>query len=100
MAAFTDREAKTFLERDRRDEGDLDFRVVARDDHLRALGELRLAGHVGGAHVELLVIAREERRVPAVHLLRKYLPFCVGVCVRLNRKGFSYELSAADVLEH
>ena len=60
-AAFTDSEAQTFLARNGRDQGDLHVDVVARHDHLNALGQLDVAGNVGGTEVELRTIAVEER---------------------------------------
>src|SRR6266550_5876539 len=98
MAALADGEAKTFLERDRRDEGDLDLRVVTRHDHLRALSELRLAGHVGGAHVELRAVPREERRVAAALFLREHVHLGVEGRMRLHRAGLGDDLATLDVL--
>src|SRR5690606_17288182 len=61
-AAFADRETLARIHRDRRDQLDADRDVVARHDHLGALGEDHFAGHVGGAEVELRTIVGEERR--------------------------------------
>src|SRR5690606_20719499 len=69
-AAFADREAQALVHRDRRDQLDADRDVVARHDHLGALGEDHFAGHVGGAEVELRAIVGEERRVAAAFVLR------------------------------
>src|SRR4051812_36154976 len=47
-AALTDRELEAFLHRDRLDEVDPHLGVVARHDHLGALGQVDDAGHVRG----------------------------------------------------
>src|SRR6266536_929619 len=64
-ATLPDREAETFLHRDRLDELHSHGRVVARHDHLGALGQRDDTGHVRGAEVELRPVVLEERRVPA-----------------------------------
>ena len=50
---------------------DVHLDVVARHDHLDALGERDGAGHVRGAEVELRPVAVEERRVAAALFLRQ-----------------------------
>ncbi len=47
----------------------LDGDVVTRHSHLGALGQLDVAGHVGGTEVELRTITIEERGVTAALLL-------------------------------
>src|SRR5512133_4335154 len=68
-AAFADSEAQALLHRDGADELASDLDVVAGHDHLGALGQVRHAGHVGGAEVELRTVAVEERGVTAAFLL-------------------------------
>src|SRR5919201_3738506 len=68
-ATLADGEAQALIHGDGLDELDLHLDVVARHDHLHALGELGDAGHVRRAEVELRAVAREERRVAAALLL-------------------------------
>src|SRR5215210_1548799 len=69
-AALPDREAQPLVHGDRLYELDLHLHVVARHDHLGALGQLGHPGHVGGAEVELGPVTAEEGRVaPALLLL-------------------------------
>src|SRR2546423_5087286 len=84
-ATFTDGEAHPLLDRDRGDELDLHVDVVARHYHLGALGQLDLAGHVRGPHVELRTVSLEERRVPAALLLGQDVDAGVGLGMRLYR---------------
>src|SRR5581483_5216759 len=97
-AALADGEAETLVHRDRRDELDGDLHVVARHDHLRALGEGHDAGHVGRAEVELRAVAVEERRVAAALLLRQDVDLGLVVGVRRDRSGLREHLAALDVL--
>src|SRR3954462_14051554 len=70
FAALTDGEALLLLHGDRRDQLDVHGGVVARHDHLGARRQRALAGHVGGAEVELRAIIVEERRMPPALVLR------------------------------
>ena len=56
-AAFADSETEAFFAGDGGDQGDLHVDVVAGHNHLNALGQLDVAGNVGGAEVELRTIA-------------------------------------------
>src|SRR5258708_38795152 len=72
-AAFANREAHALLDGDRGDQLDVHLDVVARHAHLHALGQADVAGHVGGADVELGTVPGEERRgagalLPAPHI--------------------------------
>src|SRR5687767_7369325 len=67
--ALANCEAKSLVHRDRLDHLDRHLDVVARHDHLGPLGQVRDAGHVGGAEVELRPVAVEERGVTATLLL-------------------------------
>src|SRR5438132_3981744 len=97
-ATFTDCEAHPLLDRDRGDELDLHVDVVARHHHLGALGQLDLAGHVRGPHVELRAVSLEERRVPAALLLRQDVDTRIELGVRLDRAGLGQHLAALDLL--
>src|SRR5262244_3748577 len=69
LAAFTDGEALLLLHGDRRDQLDIHGGVVAGHDHLGARRQRALAGHVGGAEIELRTVVVEEWRVPTALLL-------------------------------
>src|SRR3989440_3213586 len=97
-ATFTDGEAHSLLDRDRGDELDLHVNVVARHHHLGALGQLDLAGHVRGPHVELRTVALEEWRVPAALLLGQDVDAGVELGMRLDRAGLGQHLAALDLL--
>ena len=58
--ALTDSKAQTGFASDGGDQFDLHVDVVARHDHLNALGKLDATGNVGGTEVELGTIAVEE----------------------------------------
>src|SRR5438034_8215270 len=68
-ATLTNRELEAFLHRDRLDELHRHAGVVARHDHLGALGQRDDAGNVRGPEVELRPVVLEERGVPATLLL-------------------------------
>src|SRR5437588_12411037 len=97
-ATFANGEAHPLLDRDRSDELDLHVDVVARHHHLGALGQLHLAGHVGGPDVELRAIALEERGVPAALFLGEDVDLRVEFGVRLDRAGLGQHLAALDLL--
>src|SRR5438094_10375380 len=97
-ATFTDGEAHPLFDRDRGDELDLHVDVVARHHHLGALGQLDLAGHVRGAHVELRAVPLEERRVTAALLLGEDVDTRVELGMRLDRTGLGQHLAALDLL--
>src|SRR3954462_10664690 len=69
--ALADREPEALLHRDRSPELDRHLDVVARHDHLDALGEVRRPGDVGRAEVELRPVAVEERSVAPALVLRQ-----------------------------
>src|SRR6266850_7519934 len=69
VPTLADGEAHSGLQGDRGAQGHLAGDVVPGHDHLRTLGQLHIAGHVGGAQVELRAVAREEGGVPATLLL-------------------------------
>src|SRR5881394_624184 len=84
-STFTNREAQTFLHRDRRDQLDLHLHVVARHHHLHSLRQMRHARHVRGPEVKLRAIAGEERRVPTAFFFRQYVSFSLEFRVRRDR---------------
>src|SRR5258707_1340209 len=69
VATLADGKAHAGLKRDGCPQSDLAGDVVPGHDHLGALGQLHVPGHIGGAQVELRAVAREEGRVPATLLL-------------------------------
>src|ERR671919_2114815 len=68
-ATLADGEAQAGVHRDRLDQLDLHLDVVARHDHLDALGQMRRARDVRRAEVELWPVAREEGGVAATLFL-------------------------------
>src|SRR4051812_7111618 len=97
-AALADGEAQARIHGDRLDELDLHRDVVARHDHLDALGQMGRAGHVGRAEVELRPVAREERGVTATLLLLEDVDLGLELRVRRDRLGLAQHLAALDVL--
>src|SRR5947209_8018570 len=65
LAAFANGETLLLLHRDRSDQLDVHRRIVARHDHFRAFRQGAVAGHVGGAEIELRTVIIEEWRVAA-----------------------------------
>ena len=72
-------------------DGHLD--VVAGHDHLDALGQVRLAGHVGRAEVELRAVAAEERGVAAALVLGQDVDLGRELRVRRDRAGLGQDLA-------
>ena len=75
----------------------LDRHVVARHNHLGALGEVRHTGDVGGTEVELRTIAIEERGVTATLFLGKDVNLTNELRVRSYRTRLCEYLTANDV---
>ena len=86
-AAFTDSEAHLLFESDGSDELDGDFDVVARHNHLNALGELNVARNVSRTDVELRTIALHERGVTATLVLREDVNLALELRVRSDGTG-------------
>src|SRR5918999_835143 len=86
------------VHRDRLDHLDGHLDVVARHDHLRALGEVRHPGHVGRPEVELRPVAVEERGVTATLLLPQAVHLGLELRVRGDRARLAEDLPALDVL--
>src|SRR4051812_6079558 len=97
-ATLADGEAQALLHGDRLDQLDRHLGVVARHDHLGALGEGHHTGHVGGAEVELRAVVVEERRVPAALVLAQDVDVRLEVRVRGGRTRLDDDLTALDLL--
>src|ERR1022692_955983 len=97
-AAFPDREPQSFFHGDRLDEVDLHLRVVTRQHHLGALGQVHDAGHVRGAEVELRPVVVEERGVPPALVLAQDVDLRVELGVRGVGAGLDDDLAALNVL--
>src|SRR3954471_8302903 len=96
-AAFADGEAQALLHGDGLDQLDLHLGVVARHDHLGALGEGDDAGHVRRTEVELRAVVVEERRVPATLVLAQDVDLGLEVGVRRRRTRLDDDLAALDL---
>src|SRR4029453_15076682 len=72
-AALADRQAQALLHGDRGDQLDGHLDVVAGHHHLHPAGEVRGAGDVGRAEVELGPVAVEERGVATALLLAQHV---------------------------
>ena len=98
MAALADSEAEALLDCDRGDELDFHLDVIARHNHLRALGETDNTRHVRGTEVELRTIVREERRMTAALFLRQDVDLRLELRVRVNGTRLCENLAALNVL--
>src|SRR5262245_3711932 len=96
-AAFTDREAQTFVHRDRRDQRHFHLDVVTRHDHLYAFRQFARTGHVRRTEVELGAVAFEERRMTATLFLRQYVHLSVELGVRLDRAWLRQHLATLNL---
>src|SRR5207248_1332657 len=96
-AAFADGEAQALFAGNRIDELDVDVDVVARHDHLDALGELDAAGDVRRAEVELRAVVVEERRVAPALFLLEDVDLGLELLVRRHRARLGENLAALDV---
>src|SRR3954462_2783674 len=97
-ATLADGEPQTLVHGDRLDQLDRHLDVVARHDHLRALGQVGDAGHVRGPEVELWPVAVEERGVTATLLLLQAVDLSLELGVRGDRARLAEHLPALDVL--
>src|SRR5712691_5520741 len=96
FAALADGKALLLLHRDRRDQLHVHGRVVARHDHLRALRQRALPGHIRGPEVKLRTVIVEERRVPPTLLLGQDIRLSLELLVRLHRPRLAQNLTALD----
>src|ERR671917_560936 len=83
--ALADRKPEALDHGDRLDQLDRHLDVVARHHHLRALGEVRDPGDVGGTEIELRAIPGEERSVAAALLLLEAVDLGLELRVRGDR---------------
>src|ERR671939_2195554 len=97
-AALADGEAQPGVHGDGLDELDLHLDVVARHDHLRALGQVGDAGHIRRAEVELRPVPVEERGVATALLLLEDVHLGLEVRVRRDRARLAEHLPALDLL--
>ena len=97
-ATLADGEPQALVHGDRLDQLDRHLDVVAGHHHLRALGQVGDAGHVGRPEVELRAVAREERRVTAALLLLQAVDLGLELGVRRDRPGLAEHLAALDLL--
>src|ERR1035438_10915598 len=75
---LSDGEPQTLVHGDRLNQLDLHLDVVARHDHLDAVGRLRHTGYVSGTEVELRPVAGEERSVTSALLLLQHVDLGLG----------------------
>src|SRR5687768_4570673 len=97
-AALADGEPEALVHGDRAMQLDRHLDVVTRHHHLRPLGEVGGAGHVGGAEVELRPVAREERGVASTLFLLQAVDLSLELGVRRDRAGLAQHLAALDLL--
>ncbi len=74
-AAFTDCETQTVVHRDRVDQGNNHFDVVARHYHLYAFRQFDGTSHVSSTEVELRTVAFEERSMTAAFIFGQNVHF-------------------------
>src|SRR5215831_8825986 len=103
-ATLADGELEAVLHGDGLDQLDAHAGVVARHDHLGALGQRDDAGDVRGAEVELRTVVLEERGVPAALLLGEDVDLRLelrvrGVRARLHDDHAALDLFALDTAE-
>src|SRR4051812_22359406 len=97
-ATLADGEPQALVHGDRLNQLDRHLDVVSRHNHLGPLGEVRDAGHVGGAEVELRPVAREERRVTTTLLLFQAVDLGFELRVRCDRAWLAENLATLDLL--
>src|SRR5690606_4944298 len=97
-ATFANCEAQTFFHRDRSDQGDNHFDVVARHYHFYAFRQFAVTGHVSGTEVELRTVAFEERSVTSAFFLAQNVDFAFELGVRLDGARLGQNLTTLDVI--
>src|SRR3989344_1137535 len=96
LASFTDSEALLLFKCDRANQLYLKGNCVAWHNHLDTFCECYLARDVGRAHVELRLVAREERRVSSAFILVEDVDPGFKLGVWGNRSRLCNNLSAMD----
>src|SRR5215475_6290031 len=97
-ATLADGELEAVLHGDRLDQLDRHGGVVARHDHLGALGQRDDAGDVRGPEVELRTVVLEERRVAAALLLGQDVDLRLELGVRGGRARLDDHHAALHLL--
>src|SRR6201991_2410598 len=97
-ATLTDGGAQAVVQGDRLDQLDLHLDVVARHDHLRALGQVGDAGHIGRTEIELRPVPVEERSVAPALFLLEDVDLGLELGVRGDRTRLAENLPALDLL--
>src|SRR3954463_1664639 len=97
-AALANREAESGVHGDGLNQLDFHLHVVARHDHVRALGQVGDAGDVRRAEVELRPVPVEERSVAAALFLLEDVHLGLEVRVRGDRARLAEHLPALDLL--
>src|SRR3954447_24833834 len=96
--ALANREAEPGVHGDGLNQLDFHLHVVARHDHVRALGQVGDAGDVRRAEVELGPVPVEERGVAAALLLLEDVHLGLELGVRRDRARLAQHLAALDLL--
>src|SRR5690554_1865666 len=97
-ATFADREAQTFIHRNRSDQRDDKAQVVTWHYHLNAFRQLYRASHVRGTEVELWAITFEEWRVTTTFFLAQNVHLTFKLGVRCDRTRLGQNLTTLNVL--
>ncbi len=97
-AAFADGETGADVQGNRLAKRDDELEVVTRHDHFDVRGELNGSRDVGRAHVELGLVALEERRVAATFLFGEDVHLGLEFGVGLDGTGLCEHLTAFDVV--
>src|SRR5262249_18782483 len=96
LATFADSETDAFVHRDRLRQLDHDPGIVARHAHFSPAQQIRRAGHVGCAEVELWPVTAEERRVATTFLFAQHVNFGFELRVWGNRTRLGQNLAALN----
>ena len=91
---LADGELEAFLHGDRVNKFALDLHVVARHNHLGALGQMNHTSDVGGAEVELRTITVKERSMAAAFFLGQNVNLTLELSVRSNATRLAKNLTA------
>src|SRR3989338_4403796 len=98
LASLADGKPLLLLHRDGLDEIHRHVDVIARHNHLGALGQRHITGHIGRAEVELGPVPLEERRVPAAFLFCETVDASLEARVGGNRPGGGQDHAALEII--